>query len=117
MVVNLSIQLLKSFILIEELNMLHHVYTPQNNAIIERFWRSLLNTTRTLIFQSEIPKLFINEALMTACFLLQYRSNPTVKEKTIFECWFNYPSNFGHLHNFDCNCFASVLPVYQQDKL
>ena len=71
-------------------------YTPQNNGLAERMWRSLLNTTRSLIFQSQIPQTFVNDAILTACFLLQYRpnqkrQNQNDKTKTVFEMRNNHP--------------------------
>ena len=92
-------------------------YTPQNNAIIERMWRSLLNVTRCLITQSQIPKRFYNEALLTNCHLLSFRPNPINKAKSIYECWFGRLPKYDHLHNFGCDCYITVLQPHQQDKL
>jgi len=92
-------------------------YTPQNNAIIERMWHSLLNVTRCLIRQSQIPKRFYNEALLTSCHLLSFIPNPINKAKTIYERWFGHLPKYNHLHNFGCDCYVAVLQPHQQDKL
>ena len=35
----------------------------------------------------------------------------------IFESWFKFLSKYESLYSFNCNCFITILPAYQQDKL
>ena len=46
------------------------VKTPQQNGIAERKNGHLLDQTRALLFQHEVPKRFWVEAVLTACYLI-----------------------------------------------
>ena len=46
------------------------VKTPQQNGIAERKNGHLLDQTRALLFQHEVPKRFWGEAVFTACYLI-----------------------------------------------
>jgi len=47
------------------------VETPQQNRVVERKHQHILNITRALIFQSNLPKLFWNFVVSRAIFLLK----------------------------------------------
>ena len=54
-------------------DIIHHyscVNTPQQNGIAERKNRHLLEVACTLMFQSNVPKHFWGEAILTATFLI-----------------------------------------------
>ena len=80
-------------------------------------WENGAFIIRSLIFQSRIPQTFVNDAILTACFLLQYRPNQNDKSKTVFEMWYNHPPNCKILHNFGTNCYVTVLSAHQQSRL
>lgn len=45
-------------------------YNPQQNGVSERFNRSLLDKTRTLIADSNVPKISWGEVVCTAAYIM-----------------------------------------------
>lgn len=93
------------------------IYTSQNNAVIECYWRTLLNTTQTLIYQSSIPKQFTNEALRIENSLLQFRIHSIQKNPPIYELYYGCFPEYKSLHTFGCICYITVLSPNPSDKL
>ncbi|KAJ0866536.1 putative RNA-directed DNA polymerase [Helianthus annuus] len=69
-------------------------YTPQQNGVVERKHRHLLNTARALMFQGGLP-------LRLPSYVLNARSP--------FEMMFNFRPSLSHLRNFGCLCFSTIL--------
>ena len=46
-------------------------YTPQQNGVAERKNRHLMEVARSMMFQTNVPKRFWSDAVMTACYLIQ----------------------------------------------
>ena len=90
-------------------------YTPQNNGLVERFNRTLMNATRCLLSQASLGKTFLCHAVKAAAYLLQYRPCPTNTSVTILEAWTQAEPDFKHLKTFGCNCYFKRLPV--EDKV
>ncbi|KAJ0805739.1 putative RNA-directed DNA polymerase [Helianthus annuus] len=67
------------------------VYTPQQNGVVERKHRHLLNTARTLMLPSSV-----------------------LNGKSPYELMFNFKPSLSHLRNFGCLCFSTI--VNEPDK-
>ncbi|XP_022040102.1 uncharacterized protein LOC110942636 [Helianthus annuus] len=81
-------------------------YTPQQNGVVERKHRHLLNTARALLFQSNLP-------LKLPSSVLNGRSP--------YEIVYGFKPSLIHLRNFGCLCFSTVLSesdkfAYHADK-
>ena len=57
------------------------VYTPQQNGISERKNRHLLEMTRALMFQTNVPKIYWSDAVLTATYLINRLPSVILKIK------------------------------------
>lgn len=85
------------------------VETPEQNSIVERKHRHLLNVTRALLFHANLPKCFWSYALQHATFLINRICTPVLNNKTPFEMLHKNPPTFLDLKVFGCLAYASTL--------
>ena len=91
-------------------------YTPQQNGVSERRNRFILEMTRCMLHEKNLPKKLWAEAANTAVFLQNRLLTRVVKDQTPFEAWYGYKPSLNFLKIFGCLCFTFVSQI-KRDKL
>ncbi|CAN1825372.1 Retrovirus-related Pol polyprotein from transposon TNT 1-94 [Linum perenne] len=79
--------------------------TPQQNGVVERKNRTLVEIARTLLHDFGLPKIFWGEAVNTACYITNRALVRSPLKKTPYEIWKGRKPNIGYFRPFGCKCF------------
>ena len=60
-------------------------HTPALNGVAERYWRTIVDSARTLLIESRLPLAFWGAAIMHACMLRNSLPRATLSGKSPFE--------------------------------
>ena len=80
--------------------------TPQQNGVVERMNRTLLEKVRCLLFTSSLSKSFWGEALSTAAHIVNRNPSTALKLKCPEELWTGRRLNLNYLKVFGCEAYA-----------
>lgn len=86
---------------------------PQQNGVVERMNRTLLERVRCMMLQSDMAKKFWAEAVTIAAYTINKCSSSALKFKSPDELWYGKSGSYSHLRTFGCRAYAHV----KQDKL
>nr|KYP63246.1 Retrovirus-related Pol polyprotein from transposon TNT 1-94 [Cajanus cajan] len=88
------------------------VKTPQQNGIAERKNGHLLDQTRALLFQHEVPKRFWGEAVLTACYLINRLPSSILASKSPMEVLSSFYPNVSTSNQLIPRIFGCVSFVH-----
>ena len=80
-------------------------YTPQQNGVVERMNRTVLERVRSMLDESGLPKVFWAEAANTAVYLINRTPSAALQNEIPEEIWSKTVPQFGHLKKFGCVCY------------
>lgn len=93
------------------------VYTPQQNGVVERKHRHILETARALQFQSSLPLSFWDECILIVVYLINCLPTPLLTGLTPYEKLFGHPPSYNHLCTFGCLAYATnLIPSHKFDS-
>jgi hypothetical protein len=80
--------------------------TPQQNGVVERKNRTLVEAARTMLNASGLPLSFWAEAVSTACYTQNRSLVVKRQEKTPYQLLYNKRPNIKFFHVFGCKCYV-----------
>ncbi|KAL0412449.1 UNVERIFIED_CONTAM: Retrovirus-related Pol polyprotein from transposon RE2 [Sesamum radiatum] len=95
---------------------IHHrscPYSPQQNGVVERKHKHLLQIARALMFQSAVPSKFWTEALLTAAFIINRLPTSVLQWKSPYEVLYSKAVDYSILKIFGCLAFATNLQPHK----
>jgi transposase InsO family protein len=91
-------------------------YTPQQNWVVKRKNRHLLDVVHTLLVESYVPSQFWLETLSTAVYLINRLPSHVLNFDSPYYHLYHQHPNYLDLHIFGYVCFVH-LPPYEHNKL
>ncbi|GJR81616.1 retrovirus-related pol polyprotein from transposon TNT 1-94 [Tanacetum coccineum] len=81
--------------------------TPEQNGVVERRNRTLVEAARTMLSASKLPLFFWAEAIATACYTQNRSIIIPTHEKTAYHIINDRQPSIKHLHIFGCTCYLT----------
>jgi hypothetical protein len=83
-------------------------YTPQQNGVVERKNKTLIDMARTMLGEFKTPEQFWSEAVNTACHAINRLYLHRLLKKTSYELLSGNKPNVSYFHVFGIKCYILV---------
>jgi hypothetical protein len=83
-------------------------YTPQQNGVVERKNRMLINMARTMLGEYKTPERFRSEDVNTTCHAINWLYLHRLIKKTFYELLTSNKPNVSYFHVFGSKCYILV---------
>lgn len=90
-------------------------YTPQQNGVVERNHRHLLEMSRALRFQASLPIEFWGDCVLTTAYIINKLPTRILGNKRPHEILLGKTPSYDHFRVFGCLAYAHDS-LYKQDK-
>ena len=84
-------------------------HTPQQNEVVGRKNWTILDMTRAMLKNKNLPKVFWGDDVSTAVYLLNRAPTKSLEGKTPYEGWTGRKPSVKHLKVFSCIVFVKTL--------
>ncbi|KAJ0500497.1 putative RNA-directed DNA polymerase [Helianthus annuus] len=84
-------------------------YTPQQNGVVERRNRTIVEMTRTILKSMKVPDELWAEAVRHSVFLLNRIGTKSVRNRTPYEAWKSSKPTLEHVRIFGCVAYVKKL--------
>ncbi|KAH0738218.1 hypothetical protein KY290_036923 [Solanum tuberosum] len=86
------------------------VYTPQQNGLVERNHKHILEVARAIRLQGHLPLKFWGECVQNVVYVINRLPLSVLNGKSAFELLYRRPPSLQHMRIIGCLCFATVVP-------
>src|SRR5436190_132170 len=89
----------------------HQVTTPystESNGVAEWYNQTIMEMVRPMLHHPSYPLELWGEAVLAACYLLNWLPSRALDGKTPFEAWFGYKPDVTHLRGWGCVAYAHI---------
>ena len=83
-------------------------YTPEQNGVLERKNRTIMEKLRAMIMEKGLPKTLWAKAVRTTVYLLNRSPTKAIQDKTPVEAWSRRKPLVKHLRVFGCICYTHI---------